>query len=103
MITISFYSSQLVGESLFTMIYPLKPPCPECQAQGFHLAHCSAHFDNRPGPASVLSQARGSQVDDLLETVRQAEANWRFDDLLDLVARREGWALASEPGDPQPK
>lgn len=75
------------------MIYPLKPRCPECQAQGFHLAHCSAHFDNRPAPSSALD----SQLKELLEAVRHAEDNWRFDDRLDLVARREGWPPASEP------
>lgn len=82
------------------MIYPLKPRCPECQAQGFHLAHCSAHFDNRPAPTSALREALASELDGLLEVVRHAEDNWRFDDLLDIVARREGWPPASEPGHP---
>lgn len=29
--------------------------------------------------------------EDLLQCVRRAEANWRFDDLLDVRAAAEGW------------
>jgi hypothetical protein len=83
------------------MIYPLnKPRCPECQAHGFHLEHCSAHFDNRPAPSSELREVLASELDGLLDAVRDAEDNWRFDDLLDVVARREGWPPVSEPGHP---
>jgi hypothetical protein len=85
------------------MIYPLTTRCPECQARGFHLPHCSAHVDHRLARSSALRQALGSQLDELLNAVRQAEANWRFDDLLDVVARREGWVRVREPGGCHPK
>lgn len=76
------------------MIHPLKPPCPECQAQGFHLARCSAHFDNRQrrlAPSGSANPDLRAQLDDVMAAVQLAEANWQFDDRLDLAARREGW------------
>ena len=60
------------------------------QGPGFHLDRCSAHFDNRHRPRAARSDLR-PQLDDVMDAVQRAEANWWLDDRLDLAARREGW------------
>ena len=66
--------------------------CPECQGRGSHLNTCTSHPERRPEVASFEGQGSlRHQLEELFETVRRAEADWRFADRLALAARIEGW------------